>query len=62
MFKSGQQVIWKHVPRGGYGFPVGVPATVVKTTAKRVTIDALLKSGRTVRKVVKPENLLASHS
>jgi hypothetical protein len=34
----GQRVIWRHVPRGGYGFVLRIPATVVKVTQKRVTI------------------------
>lgn len=56
--EPGQQVTWRNVPRGGYAYVMAVKATVVKVGPKRVTIDAHLQSGRKVRKVVRPENLI----
>jgi hypothetical protein len=56
-FTPGESVTWLHEQRGGYGFIIPVPATVVKATAKRVVIDAALRSGGTKRVTVKPEKL-----
>ena len=56
-FEPGQRVRWIHVPRGGYGFPIPVDATVVKIGEKRVTIQVALGDGRSVRRVVRPESL-----
>jgi hypothetical protein len=53
----GETVTWLHEQRGGYGFIIPVPATVVRATAKRVTIDAALRDGGTKRVTVKPEKL-----
>lgn len=53
----GERVTWLHEQRGGYGFVIPVPATVVKVTAKRVTLDAELRYGGTKRVSVKPENI-----
>jgi len=38
----GIRVLWRHTPKGGYGFVMRIPVTVVSKTAKRcvVRIDA----------------------
>lgn len=49
--RAGVDVEWHYVPRGGYGFGYNVPAVIVKV-GKRATIDAQLRGGGTVRRVV----------
>jgi hypothetical protein len=56
-FEAGQAVTWRHVPRGGYGYVMRVPATVVKQTPKRVQILAELKVGGYKLISVKPHSL-----
>ena len=57
MFKLGEQVIWSHSPRGGYGYIIAVPAVVVGFTNKRVRIAAQ-RNGQPPKTVsVRPENL-----
>lgn len=53
----GMLVEWLHVPRGGYGYTIAVPAKVVMATRSRVTIDARLATGGTKRVHVMPESL-----
>ena len=55
---QGLRVIWRHVPRGGYGFALRIPATVRKVTRKRVTIE--VETDRRGPKMVSvdPANLL----
>lgn len=55
--REGLQVTWLYEMRGGYGYTQPVPATVVKASAKRVSIDALKKDGSTVRRSVRRESL-----
>ena len=58
MFTQGQKVTWMYEARGGYGYVIPVPATVVKVTNKgHVCIDADLKTGGVKRKYVKPDSL-----
>jgi len=55
--KPGDKVTWHYESTRGWGWSLRVPATVVKVTAKRVTIDAELKDGGTVRRHVRPDKL-----
>ncbi len=34
----GRRLLWRHIPRGGYGFAVLLPATVLGVTPKRVRV------------------------
>lgn len=34
----GHRMIWRHVPRGGYGFALLIPVTVEERTPKRVRV------------------------
>ena len=43
----GDTVIWMHKPRGGYGYMIPVPATVVRIYRVNVLIEAKLKDGGT---------------
>jgi len=54
----GQKVVWKHIPRGGYGYVIPVPAEVVRVWVARVTIRVQKASGEYVNRVVKPESLV----
>jgi hypothetical protein len=56
-FKPGQGVIWLMTTRGGYNWTIPVKARIVRVTAKRVIIDALMSDLTWTRKTVKPENL-----
>lgn len=48
----GLRVVWLHVPRGGYGYVLRVPATVVSASRTHVTIDAERADRSVVRRVV----------
>ena len=54
---QGLCVMWMHVPRGGWGYVLRVPATVVRLTPTRVVIDAELARGGTKRILVHHDNL-----
>ena len=54
---AGDSVTWLYEPRGGYGYVILVPATVVKKGGTRVQIEAVDREGRAVRRWVKPERL-----
>ncbi len=56
-YQPGEDVVWHHVPRGGYGYTIPVNVTVRKVGAKRVQVEAPLKSGATKLVWVKPESL-----
>lgn len=61
-YHAGEQVLYLHTDWRGWNpkldlFGRWVPATVVKTTAQRVTIDAALETGGVKRVSVKPERL-----
>lgn len=56
-FEAGERVVWLYCTRGGYGYVLPVDATVIRTTAKRVRIEAKRTDGTTVVRSVKPENL-----
>jgi hypothetical protein len=56
-FTPGQEVIWRHVCRGGYGYVVQLPAKVVRVTAARVVIDVTYLNGNAGRHKVRPESL-----
>lgn len=60
--KSGDKVLWLYTQPTGWRLSGWVPATVVKITAKRVTIDAELKHGGTKRVSVHPERVKAVQS
>jgi hypothetical protein len=55
--QSGERVTWLYESRGGYGYVTPVPATVVRVSAQRVTIDAALKNGGSRRVSVKRANI-----
>ena len=55
--KTGDSVTWIWEPRGGWGYQIPVPATVVRIGKARVYIDAELEDGRTKRISVRPEKL-----
>src|SRR5678815_5795054 len=57
-FTAGEWVVWLHVPRGGYGYTIRVPARVDKVGPSRVRIAAKLKDGSEKMVSVKPANLL----
>jgi len=55
---EGMQVVWEHVPRGGYGYVVPVDGVVVSKTARgRVTIQVKLRTGELVKRTVDARNL-----
>lgn len=56
-FEVGQEVLWRYVPRGGWGFPIYVPARILKITPKTIRIEAQRKNGAWVPRSVKPESL-----
>lgn|SRR5574341_77672 len=53
----GMHVSWIREQRGGYGFAIPVDAVVVKVCRSRVRIEVLLRDGRRVERVVRPESL-----
>ena len=56
-FFIGQAVSWRHVPRGGWGIPIFVPARILKINPKTIRIEAKRKDGRWETRNVKPESL-----
>lgn len=42
-FSPGDRVVWQHEPRGGYGYTVRVPATVIRAKT-RVLIEYQARS------------------
>lgn len=48
----GARVVWLHVPRGGYGYEIHVPATVVAVGKHASTIEVITADLRVVRRVV----------
>ena len=42
----GRVCVWRHRPRGGYGYVIRIPVTVVSRAARRVTVR--LADGREV--------------
>ena len=55
--QPGDRVTWLYESRGGYGYVIPVPATIVRMGGKRVTIAALRKDGTTVLRHVTPDKL-----
>lgn len=55
--RVGDRVVWRNIPRGGYGYVCRVPATVVAVGRARVTIEAALERGGVKRVCVRPESL-----
>lgn len=55
----GSRVVWMHRPRGGYGYTIHIPATVVsiRRTTGRVVIDAEAADGGTKRVTVRAASL-----
>jgi hypothetical protein len=53
----GARVIWRHVPRGGYGFATTVDAEVVRVGPKRVLVRVALLSGELVERWVSRASL-----
>jgi hypothetical protein len=43
----GERWMWRHEPRGGYGYVALIPVTIVRTGPKRIQVEALLKTGGT---------------
>ena len=58
MAKPGDKVLWRHQPRGGWGYIILVPAAVISVGKRRVTIAAELKGGGAKRVTVDPANLV----
>lgn len=56
-FTVGQDVSWRYVPRGGWGFPVYVPARILKINPKTIRIKAKRKDGEWEARNVKPQSL-----
>jgi len=56
-FEEMEAVSWRYVPRGGWGIPVFVPATVIKVNPKTIRIAALCQDGTWEERNVKPESL-----
>ncbi len=56
-WRIGEQVIWVHEMRGGYGYVEKIPAIIVKLGEARVTIEVQRKSGEFVRRSVKHTSL-----
>lgn len=56
-FKPGDPVTWAKEYRGGYGYVVKYPATVVKINPKSVRIMLTKTDGTPVERNVKPQNL-----
>lgn len=54
----GLRVIWRHKPRGGYGFVLKIPAKVLHVTRKRVTIEVETDQRGPKTVSVDPANLL----
>lgn len=48
----GDEVIWFHEPRGGYGFEDAVPGVVVAVSAQRVRILVQRRDGSSVERSV----------
>lgn len=55
----GQAVIWRHEPRGGYGYIIPVDGVVTRIRSGRVEILVRRRSGEPARVWVKPEKLRA---
>lgn len=54
----GRLCTWVHTPRGGYGFSVPVPATIVRRSGQsHAIIEASLRDGSTVGRRVAIANL-----
>ena len=53
----GALVTWHHTPRGGYGFTLAIPATVVVSGRKVVRIETTTAAGATVTRNVRIEKL-----
>jgi hypothetical protein len=56
-FHFGQQVIWRHEMRGGYGYTEAIQAVVVAVTPKRVRIRVGKIDGSSVMLYVTPDRL-----
>lgn len=56
-FKPGDDVIWLHSPRGGYGYTFRIPGKVVGFGRCRVKIEVAKASGELVQRFVKEEQL-----
>lgn len=55
---GGLRATWKHTPRGGYGFTVDVPCTVVDSSKpSRVRIRVKTADGVEVERTVHSKNL-----
>lgn len=57
---TGALVTWLHVPRGGYGYAMPIPATVVifaRSPSRRVRIAVETRRGHVVRRTVDADNL-----
>lgn len=53
----GSRVTYLRFARGGIDTPARLPAVVVRTTKRRVLVDARLRTGEVRRMRVSPENL-----
>lgn len=56
-FTPGERLVWRHQPRGGYGYVWPVDVTVVRRGPKRVLVEAPLARGGAKRVWVSPDAL-----
>jgi hypothetical protein len=51
--RTGERVIWRHIPRDGFGYPIGVPGRFVSWRGvDAVEIDVVRADGGIVRRAV----------
>jgi hypothetical protein len=54
---TGDPVWYRQAVRGGYDCALDVPATFVRATPRRVTVQVVLKDATTIRIHVSPKNV-----
>jgi hypothetical protein len=53
----GRDVVWRHSPRGGYGYAYPVRVTIVSVGHSKVRVRAPLKSGGSKEILVVPRSI-----
>lgn len=56
-FKVGDEIIWLHSPKGGYGYIFRIHGKVIGHGRCRVKIEVAKASGEKVQRFVKEESL-----
>ena len=56
-FKVGEELIWMHQPKGGYGYVIPVPVVLDGFTKKQCRVTVKLKDGTSTTVFVKADNL-----